>query len=54
LAVTSIYGHRPSMAEPARMVGVEPGNNRQFSYPDYLDLQRSGIFADAPASGRRP
>ncbi len=47
MAVTAIYGHEPSMVEPARMVGVEPGNGRQFSYPDYRDLQRSAIFAGA-------
>ena len=47
MAVTAIYGHEPSMVEHARLVGVEPGNSRQFSFPDYRDLQSSGIFAGA-------
>lgn len=47
MAVSAIYGHVPSMADPARLVGVEPGNGRQFSFPDYRDLQSSGIFAGA-------
>jgi predicted permease len=42
-----VVGHEPTIAEPARLVGVEPGNANQFSYPDYEDLLRSGIFADA-------
>jgi predicted permease len=47
LAVSAIYGHQPSMAAPERVAGVEPGNARQFAFPDYGDLQRSGIFAGA-------
>ena len=43
----TIMRHRPSMAEPARVVGVEPATSRQFSYPDYRDLADSGLFADA-------
>ena len=45
--VSTIYGHEPTMIEPERVVGVEPGNANQFSYPDYLDLLRSRIFEDA-------
>jgi predicted permease len=44
MAVTAVYGHQPSMSDPARIVGVEPGNGRQFSYADYSDLQRSEVF----------
>jgi predicted permease len=47
MAVSAIYGHEPSMAAPDRVVGVEPGHARQFAFPDYRDLQRSGIFAGA-------
>jgi len=32
------------MADPARVVGVEPGNSNQFSYLNFRDLQESGIF----------
>jgi predicted permease len=47
MGVRTIYGHRPTMVEPDRMVGVEPGNANQFSYPDYQDLRRSRIFDEA-------
>ena len=47
MGASRVYRHRPTMAEPERMVGVEPGNANQFSYPDYQDLVRSRIFADA-------
>ncbi len=45
--VSAIYGHEPTMIEPDRVVGVEPGNANQFSYPDYRDLLLSRIFDDA-------
>ena len=54
MAVTAIYGHQPSMIDPEQVVGVEPGNGRQFSFPDYRDLQRSGIFAGAAGFRRTP
>ena len=47
MGISTVYGHQPTMVEPDRMVGVEPGYANQFSYPDYRDLRRSGIFADA-------
>ena len=47
MSVSTVYRHQPTMADPERMVGVEPGNANQFSYPDYQDLLRSSIFADA-------
>ena len=47
MGVSTIYGHEPTMREPNRVVGVDPGNANQFSYPDYRDLLRSRIFEDA-------
>jgi putative ABC transport system permease protein len=47
MGAARVYRHQPTMAEPDRMVGVEPGHANQFSYPNYRDLVRSGIFADA-------
>jgi predicted permease len=47
MGISTIYGHEPTMTEPERVVGVEPGYANQFSYPDYRDLQGSGIFVDA-------
>jgi putative ABC transport system permease protein len=43
-AVRAIFFHTPSMADPDRVVGVEPGNSNQFSYLNFRDLQESGIF----------
>src|SRR5262245_53522664 len=47
MAVLTIFGHQPTMAEPDRMVGVEPSYANQFSVPDYQDLLRNRIFEDA-------
>jgi len=47
MSASRVYRHHPTMARPERMVGVEPGNANQFSYPDYQDLLRSRIFPDA-------
>ena len=44
MAVSTIYFHEPTMRDPERVVGVEPGNANQFSYPDYRDLQDVGSF----------
>jgi predicted permease len=44
MGVSTIYYHRPTMTQSDRVVGVEPGNANQFSYPNYLDLQRIGSF----------
>jgi hypothetical protein len=46
-ALQRVVGHEPTIAEPDRLVGVEPGNANQFSYLDYKDLLRAGIFDDA-------
>ena len=43
-AVRAIFFHTPSIADPGRVVGVEPGNSNQFSYLNFRDLQESGIF----------
>jgi len=47
MCANTVYRHQPTMADPERMVGVEPGNANQFSYPNYEDLLRSGLFVDA-------
>jgi len=47
MGISTVYGHEPTMTQPERMVGVEPGYANQFSYPDYQDLKGSGMFADA-------
>ena len=44
--VTTIFRHQPTMEDPARVVGIEPGNGRQFSYQNYRDLRDSGTFSD--------
>ena len=36
--------YQPDVADPDRVVGVEPGNGNQFSYLNYRNLQESGIF----------
>jgi predicted permease len=47
MGINTVYGHEPTMVDPDRVVGVEPGYANQFSYPDYQDLRRSGIFEEA-------
>ncbi len=47
MGISTVYGHQPTMREPDRMVGVEPGYANQFSYLDYRDLRQSSIFVDA-------
>ena len=47
MVTSAVYGHEPTMVDPKRVVGVEPGYANQFSYQDYRDLKSSGIFADA-------
>jgi predicted permease len=46
-AVRAVFFHTPSIADPGRVVGVEPGNSNQFSYLNFRDLQASGIFESA-------
>lgn len=43
--VLTIFRHRPTMARPAEVVGVEAGPSRQFSYENYRDLRDSDAFA---------
>jgi putative ABC transport system permease protein len=48
-ALRSIIRHQATIANADRVVGVEPGNSNQFSFPNYRDLRESGIFVDAVA-----
>jgi putative ABC transport system permease protein len=41
-----LFLHEPTVTDAERVVGVEPGNSNQFSYPNYRDLRSSGIFED--------
>jgi predicted permease len=43
--VTTIFRHQPTMTDPAEVVGIEPGNGRQFSYQNYRDLRDTGTFS---------
>lgn len=43
--VATIFRHLPTMTDPAQVVGIEPGNGRQFSYQNYRDLRGSGVFS---------
>src|SRR5713101_1605126 len=43
--VTTIFRHQPTMTDPARVVGIEPGNGHQLSYQNYRDLRDSGRFS---------
>jgi len=42
----SVFLHQPTVADATRVVGIEPGNSNQFSYPNYRDLRNSGIFGE--------
>jgi putative ABC transport system permease protein len=44
--VTTIFRHQPTMSDTPSVVGIEPGNGRQFSYQNYRDLRDSGTFSD--------
>ena len=48
-ALRSVLLHQPTASDPDRVVGVEPGNSNQMSYPNYRDLRDSGIFDDVIA-----
>jgi macrolide transport system ATP-binding/permease protein len=43
-AIRAVFFYMPTVANPDRVVGVEPGNSNQFSYLNYRDLQESDIF----------
>ena len=47
MALSTIYGHQPTMTDPEQVVGVEPGYANQFSYQDYRDVREIGLFTDA-------
>ncbi len=49
-ALTAIFLREPTMRDPARVVGVEPGNSDQFSFLNYRDLRDSNIFSDVVGS----
>jgi putative ABC transport system permease protein len=48
-ALRSVLLHQPTASDSERVVGVEPGNSNQMSYPNYRDLRDSGIFDDVAA-----
>ena len=48
-ALRSVLLHQPTVVDPERIVGVEPGNSNQLSYLNYRDLRESGIFAELVA-----
>ena len=43
-AVNTIFRHQPTVNDSARVVGIEPGNGRQYSYLNYRDLREQGGF----------
>jgi predicted permease len=43
-AVNTIFLHQPTVGDPARVVGIEPGSGRQYSYLNYRDLRDQGGF----------
>ena len=43
-AVNTIFLHQPTVSDPAHVVGIEPGNGRQYSYLNYRDLREQGGF----------
>ena len=47
MGTSAVYGHRPTMVDPGRVVGVEPGYANQFSYQDYRDVRGIDLFTDA-------
>ena len=49
-ALSAIFLRVPTMTDPARVVGVEPGNSNQFSFLNYRDLLDSHTFADLVGS----
>jgi predicted permease len=43
-AIEGIFWYEPTIAEPERVVSVQPGNSNQLSYLNYRDLRDSHIF----------
>ncbi len=50
--IRSIFFAEPTVARLDRLVVVEPGNGNQLSYPNFRDLQESGILAAVVGSRR--
>src|SRR5688572_2711428 len=50
--LSAMFFDRPTIAEPHEVVGIEPGNSNQFSYLNYRDLERAGIFESVFGSRR--
>ena len=48
-ALRSVLLHQPTVLDPQHIVGVEPGNGNQLSYPNFLHFRESGIFEDVVA-----
>ena len=48
----SAFFYEPTVADPARVVAVRPGNSNQFSYLNYRDLRDSGLFESVAGSRR--
>jgi len=44
-AARTVFGNRPTMAEPESVFGIELGDSRQLSYPNLRDIQESSIFS---------
>jgi predicted permease len=44
-AVNTIFLHQPTVADRALVVGIEPGNGRQYSHANYRDLREQAGFA---------
>jgi putative ABC transport system permease protein len=43
-AVNTIFLHQPTVIDPERVVGIEAGSGRQYSYLNYRDLREQGGF----------
>jgi predicted permease len=43
-AIGAVFFFEPTVAEPERVVAIQPGNSNQFSYLNYRDLLDSGVF----------
>ena len=50
--VRSAFFYEPTVADSARVVALRPGNNNQFSYPNYRDLRDSALFESVAGSRR--
>jgi predicted permease len=46
-AIGAVFMFEPTVAEPDRVVAIQPGNSNQFSYVNYRDLLDSDVFESA-------